>query len=590
MDNTRERVIGGEIVAAMLAAEGVEKVFGIIDGTYLGFYASFEKYGIELVTPRHETTAAHMAGAYARLTGKLGVCMASNGPGVANVLPGVAVENAEGSRVLLITSSRRQGITYPDRGGAYQYFNQVGVIGAMSKASLAVPSFERIPEMMRKAFRESFAGRPGVVHVDIPENVFNGTFEVTAEAAASWKRSPQQYRRVAPIEAPAEQVREAAALLRNAERPALHVGGGVVHAGAFEELVVAAERLQAPVLSSWSGRPAVLDTHPLTVPMPYMQLGREVRTDADVILILGSRIGETDWWGKAPHWAKAGTKIIQVDVDESILGLNLPTDLPVLADAKSFLRALVQELDATPVADGVLKARKARIAALQEKKDAAKAELAMALENEGTPIHPAQVPTLCRAHFPDDAVVVVDGGNTAVWTSFFHTVTAPNTVLSTFEMGMLGAGVGQALGAKVARPEAPVYCILGDGAFGFHPQEIETAVRHGLAVTYVVLCDKQWGMVKLTQSLGLGGMRQVLGLKTEGTINADLEEIAFDKLAESMGAHGERVSSPDELKAALQRCTDLGKPAVIHVDVDPMQHMFAPGLQDFKEMHQEPQG
>ena len=141
---------GGEIVARMLALEAVEAVFGIIDGTYFGFYANLGPSGVRLISPRHETSAAHMAGAYARLSGRLGVCMASNGPGVANLLPGLVVEQAEGNRVLAITSSRRTGIIYPDRGGTYQYFDQCGVISRIAKWSAAVPSFERIPEIMRK--------------------------------------------------------------------------------------------------------------------------------------------------------------------------------------------------------------------------------------------------------------------------------------------------------------------------------------------------------------------------------------------------------------------------------------------------------
>ena len=171
------QMVGGEALARMLAAEGVEVVFGIVDGTYMGFFGSFEKHGIRLVSPRHETSAAHMAGAYARLTGKLGVCMASNGPGVANILPGVAVENGEGNRVLLITSCRRTPIAYPDRGGTYQYFNQTGVTRAMTKWSGAVPSFDRLPEFFRRAARISWSGRPGVVHLDVPETVMNGIFE-----------------------------------------------------------------------------------------------------------------------------------------------------------------------------------------------------------------------------------------------------------------------------------------------------------------------------------------------------------------------------------------------------------------------------
>ena len=138
-----------------------------------------------------------------------------------------------------------------------------------------------------------------------------------------------------------------------------------------------------------------------------------------------------------------------------------------------------------------------------------------------------------------------------------------------------------ALGSKVV-------CITGDGAMGFHMQELETALRHELPVIYLVLCDKQWGMVKLTQTIGLGMLRPIIGTDQQGTINADFEEIAFDKVAEAMGCHGERVSDPSDLEAALQRCVDSGKPSVIHVDVDRNMHLFAPGLQEFKAMHQEP--
>ena len=153
---------------------------------------------------------------------------------------------------------------------------------------------------------------------------------------------------------------------------------------------------------------------------------------------------------------------------------------------------------------------------------------------------------------------------------------------------MRGAGVSQALAGQIAKPDSKVVCIIGDGAMGFHVQELETALRNDLPVLYLVLCDKQWGMVKLTQTIGLQMLRPAIGTEQQGTINADFEEIAFDEVAEAMGCHGERVADPADLEAALQRCVDSGKPSVIHVDVDPNMHLFAPGLQEFKAMHQEP--
>ena len=227
MTKIPERVSGGERVVRMLEAEGVDTVFGIIDGSYFGLYSQLGAHGIRLVTPRHETTAVHMAGAYARLTGRLGVCIASNGPGAANALPGVAVENGEGNRVLLITSWRRSPIVGPDRGGTYQYFDQVAVLRPMTKWSGAATSFERVPEVLRRALRIAWQGRPGVVHVCIPEDVVNGEFD----APAAPDPLPARYRRQAPRRRP---IRRRCArrptCWSTAELPMIHAGSGVLHA------------------------------------------------------------------------------------------------------------------------------------------------------------------------------------------------------------------------------------------------------------------------------------------------------------------------------------------------------------------------
>jgi acetolactate synthase-1/2/3 large subunit len=579
------QMVGGEALARMLAAEGVEVIFGIVDGTYMGFFGSFEKHGIRLISPRHETSAAHMAGAYARLTGKLGVCMASNGPGVANILPGVAVENGEGNRVLLITSSRRTPIAYPDRGGTYQYFNQAGVTRPMSKWSGVVPSFERLPELFRRAARLSWTGRPGVVHLDVPETIMNGVFE----ADGIDLRPPKTYRRTRPVEPAASQVAEAATKLRDAERLHIHAGSGVLHGRASEALRKVAEALGATVTTSWAGRGALPDNHQQLLPIWAMEPIKEARKTADLVLVIGSRLGETDWWGKPPYWGRPGEQeMIQVDIDDEILGLNKATDVAILADAGTFLSALAEELDRRPLSDARLQANRARTASLKEGQSKARAQLDMALQNTASPMHSAHVPAVCKRFFGDDAVYVFDGGNATVWASFFSEINRPNALLSTFKFGMLGAGVAQALGGQIARPDAKVVCITGDGAMGFHLQELETARRHQLPVIYLVLCDKQWGMVKLTQTVGLGMLRPVIGTEQQGTINADFEEIAFDQVAQAMGCHGERVSDPAEIEPALQRCVESGKPSVVHVDVDRNMHLFAPGLQEFKAMHQEP--
>ena len=578
---------GGEVLARMLQAEGVQKVFGIIDGTYFGFYSSLHKLGIEIVTPRHETCAAHMAGAYARLTGRLGVCMASNGPGVANLLPGLVVENAEGNRVLAITSCRRPQIVYPDRGGAYQAFDQVGAISHFAKWSHAVVSFDRVAELGRTALRHCYQGRPGVVHLDVPETLMNG--KVKAEVP-TWQ--PSQFRCTQPLVPAPDQVAQAAEVLAAAELPIIHAGSGVIHAGAYDELRRVAELLCAPVTTSWAARGVVPETHELAMPMPLIKLNTRVRNDADAVLVVGSRLGETDWWGKAPYWRRPSEqKTVQVDIDGQVLGANKPVTVAALADAKLFLAALADALESRRGRMN-LDARRRQLAQYREVVRAERAKLDEKLQDLATPMNPAHVAHLCQQVFPEGSTLVADGGNTAVWAMMYHEMRVPNTLLSTFKFGMLGAGVAQALGAAIARPEHPVCCIIGDGAMGFHPQEIETAVRNGLRVVYVVVCDRQWGMVKMNQQFALKPIKTLIrkSLGPDETIKADLGEIRFDKVAEAMGAHGERVGDPRELKAALERALASGGPAVVHVDVDPVKHMWAPGLMHFKDMHLEPKG
>jgi acetolactate synthase-1/2/3 large subunit len=584
--NKTKTELGGGLVARMLQAEGVQTVFGIPDGTYFGLLKHLEGAGIGLITPRHETNAVHMAGAYARTSGRLGVCIASNGPGVANALPGVVVEHAEANRVLLITSARRTGAVHPERAGTFQSFAQVEVTRPSTKWSARVPSFERLPDLLRKAFRVSWSGRPGVVHLDIPEDILNGTVDVLPVAA------PSSYRNVEPLAPSRAQVERAAELLVAAERPMIHAGSGVLHAGASAALAKVAKLLHAPITTSWGARPVVDEREGLAIPLVHVGLNHRVRNEADACLILGSRLGETDWWGKAPYWRDpAEQRTVQVDLDEASLGLNKPVDVGIVACAGAFLEALHEAVSSRRDRIDVA-ARRAWVRELQDERARLRAKLDKKLRDRGSPLHSAHAAAVCREVFADDAILVLDGGNTVIWGNFFHEVRAPNTLLSTFKFGMLGAGVAQALGAKAARPERQVYCLIGDGAFGFQPQELETAVRSGLKVIYLVLSDRQWGMVKINQSFNLKPIKTLVKkqLGPDETINTDLGEVDWAAMARTYGAYAERVADPEALEAAVRRCVRQDRPAVIHVDVDPVKHMWAPELKAFKDMHAEPEG
>jgi acetolactate synthase-1/2/3 large subunit len=374
----------------------------------------------------------------------------------------------------------------------------------------------------------------------------------------------------------------------------------VLHAYATDELREVAELLSAPVTTSWGARDVLDERLDIAVPMIFTELNDLARNEADVVLGLGSRFAETDWWGKAPNWRRpTEQRMVQVDVDEEILGLNKPADVVVLADAGVFLGLLAARLR-QPDLEAVLADRRAvrteRLARYRAARDQARAALDGILAAAGEPLHTAHLAPTLQALLPDDAVLVVDGGNTAIWASLYHEVRGPHSLLGTHDkFGMLGAGIAQALGAKTAAPERFVACITGDGAFGFHPQEVETAVRAGLPVLVLVVADRAWGMVKVNQEFAIDPERLLSegGLPDEMHINTDLGEIRFDLMAESMGARGLRVSATDDLVATLTTARDLvlaGHPVVVHVDVDRNAHKFAPSLLTFKAMHAEPAG
>ena len=583
-----ETTKGGEIISRMLAAESVDTVFGIPDRSLSALCASLEANGIKLISPTHETNAVHMAGAYARITGKLGVCIAGKGVGVANALSGIAVDNAEGHRVLLISSASDESNSGSNPKGAYRYLPQLDATRPITKWNGTIPSVEKISDVMCKAFRLSHTGKPGVVHVDVPEKIMN----MDCPYDPAWIRDPATYRSLDPMAPLPELVEEAAHMLVKAKFPLIHAGTAIIHAQAHEELMELATLLEAPVSTSWGARSAMDERKQQSIPMIYLSTTHELRNKADVVLALGSRIGETDWWGKPPYWAPPSRqKLIQVDLDAAVFGFNKPVNLAVLADVKVFMKQLIQSL-AKRKTDMNLEDRRKKTNEIRKSCKARRNQLDKHLMDGSIPMASAHVPHICQQVFDDDAIVVIDGGNTSIWGLFFHQVRTPNTIVGTPKMGHLGAGVSQALGAKAADPSRQVYCIIGDGAMGFHQQEIETAVRYNLPVIYLVLCDKQWGMVKMNQLFTLKPIKTLV-LKTlspEETINADIGETKFDKLAEAMGAYGQRVTDPKALEGAIRAALDSGRCSVIHIDVDPVKHMWAPNLKDFKDLHSEPAG
>jgi len=559
---------GGELLLKCLRQEGVTVLFGILDGSFNPFLAKLEEYGMRFVNARHEAAAAHMAEAYARIRGEPAVVIGGIGPGAANMVSGVVTAFAEGSPLIAITSQRRRNIIYPDRGGSFQNVDLLGLYRPVTKWSAGVREWRRLPELIRRAYREATCGRPGPVYLEIPEDVSRGTGDPAT--VDIWP--PSQYRAGRAGAGDPALIARAAELLAEAERPVLHAGAGVSWSGAWGEFLALAEHLAAAMTTSLSARGVVPEDHSRYFHPLNRDALEAARREADVVLVVGGRVGELDNWGRAPSWGDSAVqKVIQVDVEPTSIGLNRPVELGIVGDARAVLAALLAETAklCTPKIehDGFAKYH----ALTQEWRE----QVAVTLYSEEGQINPGRMVQVVREFFPPDAITVMDGGNTSLWTATFNPILAPRSYLYTAKFGHLGTGLPYAIGAKLAAPDRPVYLISGDGAIGFNIQELETARRYDLPITVIVSCDRGWGMERSSQLFAqIGGM-----------VECDLyPETRYDLVAQAFGCYGEKVEDPDQLRPALERATASGKPALLQVMVDPMNNLAPPGLLTFGSM------
>jgi acetolactate synthase-1/2/3 large subunit len=555
---------GGELLLRCLVQENVRVIFAVPDGAYNSVLGKLKENGVRLIPPRHEAAAAHMADAWSRATGEPGVCMAGAGPGTANLLSGIITARSEGSPVIAITAQCASKDIYPDRGGVFQYADQIGLFRSATKWNTFVSDPKRIPELVQKAFRVAMSDRPGPVQLDIPEDVLAA--EVEEEGAVVEPR--QRYRMTQPMASDRALIKEAAALLTEAALPAVCLGGGVRHSGAWSEARRLAEHLACPVLPSTSGRGLLPEDHPLYF-IPLSTGGMSARREADVVLLVGTQLGQHENYGRPPIWGLPGQqKIIQVDVDPEAIGRNRPVDLGLVGDAGATLASLLEEVEAITEP----RAPSEKLDEFRHQSQAWERNLA-GLAREGKPIHPAKLMMEVADFFPRDGILVMDGGNTSLYCFQFQRVHEPRSFLWTSEFGHLGTGVPYAMGAKLANPDRPVVLVTGDSAFGLNIQELETAFREKLPFICVVNCDYRWGMEVPGQIRAFGA---------DNLVGVDHSRARYDQVAEGFGCFGAYVEDPAEIRPALEAAQQSGLPAVIQVVVDQEANVHPPGLVEFQ--------
>jgi len=549
------RLTGGEVLKRYLVQENVRYVFGVPgDQLYPILDAIYKDKRIDFITMRHEAAAAHAADAWARIIGEPGVCLGTVGPGAANLVGGVYPAFADSIPMIVITAQNQAWRSYPDH-GSMQALDQLSLFKAVTKWNALVSHWSRIPELTQQAFRMATSGKPSPVHLDFPADVLYKTGDEDEIKIVH----PSNYR---PVERPIGDlslIDQAAMMLVKAKLPLIHAGGGVLRSGASKELIELAEYLQAPVTTSQSGRSAIPEDHPLCLIPTSPGTGSLVaQVEADVVLLVGGRLGDLEMWGQPPMaWSDPSKqKFIQIDIASDMIGLNRPVDIGIVGDAKSTLHVLLETIKKYTK-------RKEERESLQTYKQVEKSWLEGYEElsrSDSIPIHPLRLVREVREFFPRDAITIVDGGNTAIWCFYLNRVYEPNTYLSCVsgDSGHLGAGIAYAIAAKLAAPSKQVYCIAGDGAFGFNIQELETASRLKLPVIFIVANDLAYGMIKSGQTL----------VYARRHIGVDFSDIRYDKVAQAMNCYGERVVEPDQIKPALRRAVDSGLPAVLDVEID----------------------
>lgn len=556
-------ISGAEALVRCLVEEGVRYVFGIPGDQCSPITDAIHrlggKSGIKFVTTRHEQAAAHMADAWARVTGEPGVCLATVGPGVADLVPGVYAAYADSVPVIVLGAQNQTWRCYPEH-GSMQALDQIPLMAPITKWQAMVNDVRRMTHLVQMAFRQATSGCPGPVYLDLPSNVLCEKIDTDLCPIMP----PARYRPMAPPIADPTMIERAADMLVEAESPLIHPGSGVLRSGAWSEVIELAEYLSAPVTTSLSGRGIIPEDHPLCL-IPSASGAIQAQANADVVLLVGSRLGDTDFWGRPPIWGEVNKqRFIQIDIEAKNIALNRPVDLSLLGDAKATLRALHE----------AIRKRAARRSGHPHLSDARR-EQERWIEgwNEGAnsqqvPIHPLRLMREVREFFQRGATLAQDGGNTAVWSFYQNRIYEPRSFLWAADSGQLGSGVPYAIGAKLARPDRVVFCVTGDGSFGFNALEMETARREGTPIVVVVANDRAWGMIK-------GGQKLVY---KERYCGVDLSDARYDKLAEALGCYGERVTEPDQIRPALERAMAAGIPAVLDVIVDREVNLTPPDL------------
>ncbi len=481
---------------------------------------------------RHEQGASMMAHAYSRLTGKPGLCFAASGPGATNLITGIGNSYLDATPVVALGGS--SSLAENSR-GAFQEMDQVSIFKPITKWAEQANDVRRIPELVSKAVRMATQGQPGPVYLDLPGDVLYQEVELDDV------HFPQNLKRPSRPAGDPEMIDEAIALLKQAKRPLVLTDSGILWSDASQELQDFVEMTGIPFYTTPQGRGVIPEDHDLC----FLGARGKAFREADVVLVVGTRLNFVVGFGMAPRWAK-DVKVIQVDIHREEIGQNRTIDVGIVGDAQAVLKQLMAAGSSAfpspinlPWVDELRQASKAN----EEKAEAL-------LNSNDEPLHPLRLCKEVRDFMDRDAIIVVDGHEILNYARQSIPTYAPGHRINAGANGCMGVAVPYGLGAKIAKPDKQVIVLSGDGSFGMNGMEMDTAVRHNIPILCVVSNNGGWA--------AMGGMSA-----------RDLGFTRYDKLSEVLGCHGEYVEKAADIRPALERAKASGKPAVVNVITDP---------------------
>ncbi|NLF89612.1 biosynthetic-type acetolactate synthase large subunit [Candidatus Bathyarchaeota archaeon] len=541
------KMSGAQALLESLERQKVNTIFGILGGAILPVYDELNYHKkIRHILARHEQCAAHEAEGYARASGRVGVCMATSGPGATNLVTGIADAYMDSVPIVALTGqvpSSGVNTSYMIGRDAFQEADIIGIVTAVTKYSYQPRHISEIPSMVNNAFYLAGTGRPGPVLIDMPKNVQTGV----ADVEFTNKISLRGYKLI--TEPKPQKISEASDLLAKAERPIILVGGGAITSGASHEIVQMSDLLMAPVATTFMGKGAFPETHPMSlgsVGMHGNPAANRLIGEADVLLAVGTRFSDRATANLDTFASHA--KKIQIEIDNAEINKNIEVDVAILADAKIAMRVLLQATKE--------KLQKGEGKAWTKRVKEAKEQLSPLLKDRPRDIVPKHLLAALRELLPDNGIVTTEVGQNQMWSALYLKALKPRTFISSGGLGTMGFGFPAAIGAKVACPDRPVVDIAGDGSFIMSEQELACSVTEDIPVIAIVLNNSVLGMVAQWQRTLYDRRYNAVKLGKSPD---------FVKLADAYGAQGFRANSIEEFQKAVK--TALASKVTTVIDV-----------------------